>query len=680
MLTARKLPQIPVKPKTVVLSGGLDTESSPLEAKPGTARAVYNYEAAFDGGFERLRGIERFDGRPRPSDALYQALTPATTFTGVAVGNTVTGATSGATGQVVYVSAEYIAITRVVGTFVAEALTVAGSPIGACTAAVPNISSEQDNILSAAAADAYRADITAVPGSGPVRGIASLGSDVFAWRDNAGGTAMALHKATAAGWVEVPLFYELSFSAGGGTPPAEGATVTKGAVSAVVKRVVLESGAWGSTTAAGRLIIAAPAGGSFTAGAFTAGMTGNVTAAYLGTAITLAPGGKVETDTWNFTGSQDTRRLYGCDGINREFEFDGTVLVPLNTGMGSIRAKFVRAHKNFLFFLFKGSLQKSAVGSPYQWSAVLGASEIGLGDEGTGLVPAAGGEGTTAMVVTTRDMTFVLYGDTGDTFRLVPISRNAGAHAYSLQDMSVPIGHDEQGFRKFIPTQEFGNFQWDLASREIDSLARSRTPVCSVFTAALSRYRCFFSDGTVVTATPVGQNIRWARIDYGFVPNVAYAGEVASRTRVFYGGADGIVYEADVGRSLDGEPIQAACRLMDLNMGSPLLSKQFRTADVEVSSQGHVTLYVSGEFNDGDPEIEQVSQQAYQMIGQGGQFDVSQWDVSRFDAAPQQRIRVSMRGLGYSVAPFFYSLSSVELSHKLKSATFLYSPRKLITG
>ena len=40
----------------------------------------------------------------------------------------------------------------------------------------------------------------AVPGSGPVRGVWLYNGDVFAWRDNAGGTALVMHKATAGGW------------------------------------------------------------------------------------------------------------------------------------------------------------------------------------------------------------------------------------------------------------------------------------------------------------------------------------------------------------------------------------------------------------------------------------------------------------------------------------------------
>ena len=70
-----------------------------------------------------------------------------------------------------------------------------------------------------------------------MRGIAVLGGYVFAWRDNAGGTACDIHRSSPTGWTPVTLFKELAFTAGSGTAPAEGSTITKSGVTATVKRV-----------------------------------------------------------------------------------------------------------------------------------------------------------------------------------------------------------------------------------------------------------------------------------------------------------------------------------------------------------------------------------------------------------------------------------------------------------
>lgn len=677
-----------VKVESLALIGGTDVVSSPSLARPGMARACVNYESAHTGGYQRIGGFERFDGRPRPSDAQYTTLAVTTAYTGVVVGDTLNGQTSGATGVVAHLEPTYIVVTKKVGTFTSgENLRVGSTVIGVMGAETPSVSAQQDNVLYAAAAERYRVDIAAVPGSGPVRGIAALGSRVFAWRDTADGLSMKLYKDSAAGWVEVPRYYEYPFRLGT-SQYTDGETLTQGGVSATIKRVVVETGEWGPGTAAGRLITTEPVGGNFANGVAAGGgacTLQNVPATSALAQISFLPGGKVETDTWNFMGSQETLRLYGCDGVNREFEFDGDVWVPLTSGM-PVKAKFVRAHKNYLCFAFKGSLQHTAVGSPYSFDAVLGGAEIGAGDEITGLMTTAGSEDSAAMVIVCRNSTHILYGTGPSTWNLVTLSRNAGAYPYSLQDAGAPIGHDQQGFRIFSPTQAFGNFSWNLSSHRVDPIVRKGTPACSVFSTRLSRYRCFFDNGDTMSGTIVKENtVLWTQLRYGIKFNVAYEGEVDNISRVFYGGDDGMVYEADVGRSFDGEPIQAAVRLISINITSPMLIKQFRAGDVEITSESAFTLYASAEFDNGAAEVEVTNQQRFaalyqqqfRLVGAGGFWDISDYEVARWDAAGEHRQRLEFVGRGYGIGPIFYSLSDNELPHTIKSLSLVYSPRNI---
>lgn len=678
MQIRRSVPMPKVDARSIALGVGMDVMSSPLSARPGSAKASMNYEVVFGGGIERIRGLERVDGRPSPSKATYTTLVPATTFSDAAVGDILTGASSGATGEVVYVSAGYLALTKVTGTFTAEQILHGATPIGMAQASTPDITAEQDNVLYAAAAEAYRTDITAVPGSGPVRGIAALGSTLYAWRDNAGGTACVIHKSTSAGWVAVPMYYTYRFTSGT-SAYVDGGTLTQGAVSATIKRVVLESGTWGSS-AAGQLIVSLPTGGNFANGAAAGSGACTLSSVPATTAlaqIALLPGGKVETEVFNFLGGSSTKRLYGCDGVNPEFEFDGDVFVPLTIGM-SMRAKFVRCHKKYLWFGFPGgSLQKSVVGTPYQWSAILGAAEIGIGDEITGLASIPGNESTSSMAVAGKNSMHILYGSTTDTFSMIPLSQEAGAAAYSLQQLTAPVGYDAQGFRVFRPTQAFGNFAWDISSKLVDKIVRERTPVCSVFSSRYSRYRCFFSDGSAMSGTPEGKGIAWSQINYGITFNVAHAGELDGVERVFYGGDDGFVYEADVGRSFDGQAIQAAITLSQASMGSYLFDKRFRDMEIELAGESAFTLYASAEFDGNDPNNDMVSQQAVSFVGSGGVWDVGLYDAARYDAGDQVSSPVDVTGIGRSISPIFYSFAANELSHSIKSLTISYTPLKL---
>lgn len=195
------------------LDGGLDLVSIPSMIKPGRLISAINFEPDSNGGYRRIAGIERYDGQPRPSDANYSVVT-GTVLGPLLVNDTITGVTSGATAVVVtLVSSTKFVVTKVSGTFVAETYNVSGSPYGTITSVIQD---NEENLelhatYKAAAADAYRADILTVPGSGYVRGVVYYQGGLYAFRDNAGGTACVMHKATAAGWSSVSFGQELHF-------------------------------------------------------------------------------------------------------------------------------------------------------------------------------------------------------------------------------------------------------------------------------------------------------------------------------------------------------------------------------------------------------------------------------------------------------------------------------------
>ncbi len=670
------MPTVDVRPDSVVIGGGMNLSVPPLFAKPGTARLAYNYEYAVDGGVERVRGLDAFDGRTAPSSAAYVMLQCSATISGISVGDTVEGSTSAATGKVIYISGDKIAMTRISGTFVVEDLEVSSVVKATVSNTAPAIDGFVENTIYKLAADDYQADITKVPGSGRVRGLAVLNDEVFAWRDNVGATAMVLHKATTSGWTAMDLGEEVSFT-GGSTEYSDGETLTQGGASATIARVVLESGTWGGT-AAGRFIITGRTGGNFSAGASGGGGVATLSGAQ--TAITLSAGGRVRTDAYTFTAAQSDKRLYGCDGVNREFEFDGTVYVPLSTGMGSIRATSVRCHKNHLFFGYRGSLQHSAIGNPYVWSAVFGASELGTGDEITNLISVGGATAAAAMMVTCRNALFVLYGTSSSDWELLPLSRVSGAQADSAQDIGGVVALDTPGVVRYPATQDFGNFAWDTVSLQIQSLLRGKECVCSVFETNYFKYRLFFSDGTAISGLPKGQReFDWAVLAYGRTIVLAEHAEVAGIARTFYADDDGWVYEADKGRSFAGDSIAYALKLQPLSQRSPMVEKTYRDAQLEMQTTSACTIYTSAEFGSsdaGEPEgaTEQITTAQY---GAGLVYDLSDYNESYWGVTAVARKMVPVEGDGTNVSLTVAGNSDNEQTHTLFSATVFYTPRRL---
>ena len=679
------MPNVKVTPASALVAGGMDVVVAPQFAKPGTAVLAYNYEYAINGGVERVKGIEPFDGRPAPSSAVYVYYQCSATIAVIVVGNTVTGATSGATGRVIYVSGAYIAMTRITGTFTTEGLQTGGITRATVSSLTPTVDGFLDNTLNKAAADSYQADITAVPGAGRIRGLAVLNDLLYAWRNNVGETAMAIYKSSSSGWTLVSLGRQITFSTGVDTPWAEGATVygNTSAATGVVARVLLES----STTwvgGSGKIIFSSVTG-TFQSGeplklTNGAGVT-KATSTSVDTAITLAPGTtndhRVSHDAYNFTASLAAKRLYCADGVNVEYEFDGTVLAPLSTGMGSIRASVARCHKNYLFLAYRGSLQHCGVGTPYIWSAVFGASELGTGDTITNLLSLGGATDASALMVLCANSLFVLYGDSTANWNMVPLSRVQGAQAFTAQDIGGAVALDTPGVVRYPSSQSFGNFVWDTVSMPIQPLARDVRANCSVFATGQFKYRIFLTDGTVLSGLPIAKNrFAWSIVNYGVTVVAAEHAEIAGVARTFYGGDDGWVYEADKGRSFAGEAIQYALKLHPLNQGSTGVEKAYRHGLLEVVATSACSLSTAFELNDGEgPSI--TSTNSLLQYGTGLIYDLDNFDETYWDTSGVSSKTIPVDGVGTAVSLLVAGDSDNELSHTIYSVTVFHTPRRI---
>lgn len=688
-MRAPSIPNVRNDADVVVLQGGVDLISPPGQAAPGTLRFAINYEADFGGGYSRIGGFERFDGRPRPHLATYVILEAVSTFD-ITVGATVQGSESGAEGKVIWVSPDStrIALTRLLPGFSFEAdedILLSSTPRGTIANPSPAIDPFLDNDIAYLAAEEYRQFIQKPPGAGPILGVATLNNQVYAWRNEADLSALRIYRATSSGWTQVDLNFRISFE-NGTAIYNDATTLTQGSVSANILRVVVTGGEWGAALPAdqarGYFIIEEPVGGSFVAGVATG--FGGCTLTGPETPITLAPvlQGKLQIVSHNFFGTANTRRLYGCDNTNKEFEFDGTVYVPLETGVPStVKAQHVAVHKNHLFFSYGSSLQFSGVADPYKWTPLFGAGEIATGDIITNFVAVAGSETSDALMVMCRDSVFVLYGTSEQDWDLKKISDEAGAQPYSGQPMLGPVAFDRDGFNRYRPTDTFGNFAFETASRAIDPLVKNSTVSCSVLAKNRGIYRCFFTDGLFISATPMGDRLVWMPCDYGRLINVVWGGEVAGQYRIFMGDLEGWVFEADVGRSFDGEEVDAGMRLSSLYQRSPVTLKQYRWSELMTEAGSAFELAVGAEFSDSDPDQAAVTQAQLtsfkKQYGVGLFWDFNSWDRAYWDGAAQNQVRYDTEGNGRSMSLLVRSQSDREQPHVLKTLHVIYSVRRL---
>lgn len=61
---------MPAQREVIVLGGGLDYDTSPLQMQPGRLVRCLNYEQSISDGYTRMEGMERYDGQPSPSDGV----------------------------------------------------------------------------------------------------------------------------------------------------------------------------------------------------------------------------------------------------------------------------------------------------------------------------------------------------------------------------------------------------------------------------------------------------------------------------------------------------------------------------------------------------------------------------------------------------------------------------------
>ena len=693
----------PIRYEAIPVNGGLDLITPLLETPPGVCRAAINHEAATTGGATRIKGYERLDGRPAPSAAVYHILTVAGN-TIPAIGATITGAISGATGVLLAQTIGTFVLSKVTGTFNGtEGLLVSGSTVATQTGFAGAADEAQSAQYTALAANLYRADIGAVPGSGPVRGAFCYQDAIYAFRDNVGATASVMYKATTGGWSAVAFLNEVLFTAGGNVAPADGATLTQGAVTATVSRVVRRSGAWVGTpgTAAGALIIGASMGGSFAAGAAT--LTGgvNITLSGAPAAIAMLPGGKFDFEEANFSGAAATTRVYGCDGKNRGWEWDGTTFVPITTGQATDTPTFVAVQKEQLFWAFGASLQHSAPGLPYDYTAISGASEIATGDTITGMLVQPGAQTTATMAVFQAKNTLMLYGTGVSNWNLTLFNTGTGAFAWTQQNMSQTYFMDRYGVAGLATTLNFGNFEQATLTVKIQPLILQLQSLvaCSTLCRSKSQYRIFFSNGmglylTIVnvgyfssvtgyvmsdnTSGYMGAMPVWFPITGGVFQ--AWSGSYASGEElILLCGADGFLYRAEKGTSFDGAAIGASITLHHDSMKSPRVVKRYRKCAVELQGSSYAGVSFSYNLGYGKTDYSQpLPSVPYGNNLLPSNWDSANWDQFFWDSTNLAPMECEMGGSAENVALTFTSNSDSTDSYTINSVIVHYSLRRAL--
>lgn len=687
-----------VRTKYASMGGGLDLTTPAMSVRPGYCLEALNFEPAVSGGYRRIAGYERFDGRAKPSDAVYWTV-PVLDSSGFTVGETID---DGGTATAVFLAAgdaTTLVVTDLQGTGFSDGSTVSGATSGATTTTTGGPEqngadlAEDDATYTALAADHYRQFIQAVPGSGPVRGVWRHEGTTYAFRDNAGATACVLHKASASGWQPVAMKHVLRFLNGTMAEGeiVEGATTIDGltsGASATVLKIVKHSGSWGND-AIGYFLLDTPTG-TFTDGEnLQVGGTTKADADGASYQHSFAPGGRFEWVSHNFYSQEETFRVYGCDGVNPAFEIDENelvtpVLLPDLAGApAQNNPKYIEVFQGHLFLGFSGgSVQHSVPGEPLVVDGFLGSAEFGLGAEVTGFQAEAGN----VLLCFTRRQTFGLYGNNITDWNLRPVSPKTGALPYTVQRTGQTLTWDDRGIVSLSRTDAFGDFADSALSQRIKPLVDERKSgvVASTVVRASTQVRYYSTSGDFL----IGYMKSNGGMD--FMPGrypvtvrcICNADDENGAETILFGSDDGYVYQAERGTSFDGEPIEYALRLAFNHLGSPHLRKSFKKMDLELDTENYVLFSLATELSYAAAHTASNANQS-QSVGAysgGAYWDNSEWNQFFWSDEPVATAQADVTGTGTNLGILAYGNSDSQKPFTLQGFLVHYIPRRRNRG
>lgn len=679
----------------IPLVGGVDMVTPQLMVKPGKCINASNFEPDINGGYRRIKGIERFDGRSRPSEASY-TIVEGLIVGPLAVGDIVYGSDSGKSAIVAHIIDNYnFVLANMQSGWIADEAILVNGEIYAYIDSIPpsnNAANNNDHaIYKAKAADAVRALIQKVPGSGPIRGVKRWKGITFAFRDSEDGTECLMYIQSQVGWWKIDFRQQIQFDgAMGEIKDGDIITGTTSLSTATVLRATLRTGTW-TTGGTGSLVFIFATGNFIDNEIIKVGAVNKVVANGADEIIKLLPGGKFEFDVINFSGNVDNERLYFADGVNNLHEFDLSLftIIPIKTGIGTDNPKFVVGHKKQLISSIGSEIIVSGIGNPYSYTALTGAAQIATGETITGLKPQIGDTQVGSMVVGTTKNIYMLYGNDVSDYILSVHSPGVFCTPYTLQNIGFAHFWDINGLTQLMASQQFGSFQSSILTQAVQPIVDNKTfyPVASCVSRSNNLYKIFFNNGSGLNIQILPNSNSNQPIigdvmpfDYGKrIMNVVDSSiDSNGKERKFGGCMDGYIYELDVGTSLDGDNINAFLILAFNSSKSPDNRKNYHRCKLLFNAGSTANLDVSYDLSFGNFDALYANKQPISVYGNGGYWDTVNWDSIFWDSAFSQELTIDSPGNGTSISYVISNDSSIDESFVIEACKLQFTTGRLV--
>ena len=378
------------------------------------------------------------------------------------------------------------------------------------------------------------------------------------------------------------------------------------------------------------------------------------------------PGGVYEFCNHNFGGHSGTGMMYGVDGRNKAFQWDGTTYTEISTGMVNDTPHHLAIHKNHLFLGFSGgSLQHSGVGEPTDFAIIKGAAELGMGSEITGLHSLK----NNILAVFAEDRIALLYGSSSQDWDLRGYKLSSGAIARTMAEIETDLHfYNGDEVASLFATQSFGDYESASVSALVKPFVTGRAAqvVGAMVHRDKNQYRLFFNDKSVLVSTIYNRQLKghatWL-IDH----------EPSCVTEGYMGCADGSVMKLDTTTGFNGGEIQSLFRSPFNSLRKPDVQKRFRKARVKLDAGITTTFnYVADyDFGQGGKTVQPVS-----VHGAGGFWGIARWDHFSWGGAFVSSAALPLNGTACNISLMIAHTSATETPFTLDSMSLSYTPRR----
>ena len=296
--------------------------------------------------------------------------------------------------------------------------------------------------------------------------------------------------------------------------------------------------------------------------------------------------------------------------------------------------RFIEAHQSHLFLGYKGgSVIWSALGRPDNYSAVIGAGEVGFPNIGTQMTGMVRGFQNRLWIFGSQSIHQV-EGSSAATFAVRPLTEEMGAAPDTMQLGETPLFYSNDGVRQIGVGGET-DFSANSLSRRIRPYIRHLTrrrilATTSVILREKDQYRVYFDNGTAIVASLLNRprGLEWEFSTLKYPKSVSVASNtpapsdlrdqyLADRTLLALGREDslgrpvmddepdGYVYidglspsGGDIPETFDGTSIEAAFQLGLQSLRRAASVKKFNRMVLQAFADQSFNIGVSYGFGD----------------------------------------------------------------------------------